>query len=126
MDRYQIAVGLPRSNSNITGYAFKPSRSTKKIVAYMKKCAQDHKEFFATGIPTSALDMALILLSQEMDVPILVNNAKEARSLSVAYSHKKIYHPDNFPFMDNYAIFHPDLNRKSAGSIKPILLIRRI
>lgn len=92
----------------------------------MKKCVQDKKEFYATGIPTSALDMALIILSQEMDVPILVNNSKEARSLSVAYSHKKIYHPDNFPSMDNYAIFHPDLNRKSAGDIKPLLLIRRI
>lgn len=108
------------------GYTFKPSKSAKRVMAYMKQCVQDRKEFFATGIPNSTMDMAMVLLSQETEVPILVNNFKEAQSLSMAYSHKKIYYPSNFPTLDTYAIFHPDLNRKAAEGIKPFLLIRRV
>ena len=124
MDRYQIARGV--SKSAIIGYTFKPSRSAKKVLAYMKKCVQDEKEFFAIGIDNSTMDMSMVLLSQEVDVPILVKSEVIARSMSVAYSHKRVYYVGNFPIMYTYAIVHPDVDRKSMGRIKPLLLIRRI
>ena len=123
MDRYQIALGLP--NSSILGYCFKPTRSSKKALSFMKQCIQDEKEMYIVGMDNSTLDMAMVLLSQEVDVPILVNTEAEARSMSVAYSHKRVYHKGNFPSTYSYAIFHPDVDRKSVKDIKPFLLIRR-
>ena len=123
MDRYQIALGIPKSS--VIGYTFKPSKSSKKVLAYMRQCVQDEKEFFAINIDNSTLDMAMVLLSQEVDVPILVNSESSARSMSVAYSHKRVYHKGNFPSMYSYAIFHPDVDRKSVKDIKPFLLIRK-
>jgi hypothetical protein len=91
----------------------------------MQQCVQDGKEMFVVGIDNSTLDMAMVLLSQEVDVPILVNSESSARSMSVAYSHKRVYHKGNFPSMYSYAIFHPDVDRKSVKDIKPFLLIRK-
>jgi hypothetical protein len=124
MDRYQIALGTPKSS--VTGYIFKPSKSAKKVLAYMRQCIQDEKEFYAVNIDNSTLDMAMVLLSQEVDVPILVKSENAARSMSVAYSHKRVYHKGNFPSMYSYALFHPDVDRKSVGNVKPFLLIRRV
>jgi hypothetical protein len=124
MDRYQIAIGVPKSN--VLAYVFKPSRSAKKVLSFMRRCVQDEKEFLALDIDMATLNMAMVLLSREVDVPILVNTESEAQSLSMAYSHKRVYHKGNFPALDSYAIFHPEVDRNTIKDIKPLLLIRRI
>jgi len=108
MNRYQIASASTKSNK----YSFKPSQSVVVIYEYMKICVSDHAIFNSSNMREALIDAALVKLSRETDIPIIVWSRNKSKLMSIAYSYKYIYDlnslPDKYVNIIAYKVLTPN------------------
>ena len=95
MDRYKIALNSPDILSS--KIFFKSSNNVINIYDNLKTCIEDNLILRAGNLNLSVLDSAVIKISKEYGVPIIVGNENIATILSVSYSYQKVYTPETIP-----------------------------
>jgi len=107
-------------------YRFKASGSMSRVLSYMKKCMEDGMVLDADEIPESALDAAVVKLSKESDVPIIVTSQVDAHLLSISQSHRRVFMFDDLPKKFPYAIYYINIDdAQSLADPKPLLVVRK-
>ena len=94
MSRYRIALG---KNVKPKMYNFRPTNSAIRVGDYMKKCIEEGVMLNASNITSAILDSAVIRLSKEYKVPIIVESKSDARILIIGHDYKYIYSKDEIP-----------------------------
>lgn len=103
-------------------YNFRPSNSAIRVGDYMKKCIKDRVIFNGSNIASAILDSAIIRLSKEYKVPVIVGAKDEAQILIIGHDYKYIYSVDSIPSFAHEVICYSNRKPLPLPSYLAVLL----
>ena len=95
MNRYQIAVDKNRTDQPV--FHFPDTHNPKKVLKYLSYCITRRGIFLADNIPLGVLDMAIVDLSRDSQIPIITKEKSEAEILSISMSYYHVYSLTDLP-----------------------------
>lgn len=107
MKRYDFL--LDKKESIPSFYRFNSTNSVATILKYMRTCLRNKLGLDGTNLNMELLESALMLLSKEKGIPVIVNLATTAKILSITYN-CPVYSKDNIPNNINEVFYHPEIN----------------
>lgn len=121
MDRYQIARKSPES----IVYRCNTTTLPSKITNVMKRCIYDRAIFDINNLNESSVNSALVKLSKEINVPVIIDSLQRSRILSISYGRGVFYHLSNFESIPANLICYWDMDPSTVTPVRPLLILRK-